>query len=116
VRSFPDDGNQVRVSSRGGRAPAWSRTAPEIFYETNDHRLMVASYRVQHGAIEIDAPRSWSERQLADTIVLPAFDLAPDGRSVVALLPHEEHKVAPADHVTVIVNFLDQLRRISPVD
>jgi serine/threonine-protein kinase len=116
VRSFPDDGNQVRVSTRGGRVPAWSRTAPEIFYETNDHRLMVASYRVKNGAIEIDPPRSWSERQLADTIVLPAFDLAADGRSVVALLPYDEHEVARADHVTVIVNFLDQLRRISPVN
>lgn len=116
VRSFPDDGNQVRVSTRGGRVPAWSRTAPEIFYETNDHRLMVASYRVKNGAIEIDPPRSWSERQLADTIVLPAFDLAADGRSVVALLPYGEHKVARADHVTVIVNFLDQLRRISPAN
>ena len=114
VRSFPDDGNQVRVSSRGGRVPAWSKTSPEIFYETNDHRLMVASYRVKNGAIEIDPPQSWSERQLADTIVLPAFDLAADGRSVVALLPHDEHNVAPADHVTVIVNFLDQLRRMSP--
>lgn len=116
VRSFPDDGNQVRVSSRGGRVPAWSRTAHEIFYETNDHRLMVASYRVKHGAIEIDPPRSWAERQLADTIVLPAFDLAADGRSVVALLPYDEHNAAPTDHVTVIVNFLDQLRRISPVN
>jgi Tol biopolymer transport system component len=116
VRSFPDDGNQVRVSSRGGRVPAWSKTAPEIFYETTDHRLMVADYRVINGAIEIDTPRLWSERQLADTIVLPAFDLAADGRSVVALLPHEEHNAAPTDHVTVIVNFLDRLRRISPVD
>jgi serine/threonine-protein kinase len=116
VRSFPDDGNQVRVSSRGGRVPAWSRSAPEIFYETTDHRLMVANYRVTNGAIEIDTPRLWSERQLADTIVLPAFDLAADGRSVVALLPHEEHNAAPTDHVTVIVNFLDHLRRISPLE
>jgi serine/threonine-protein kinase len=116
VRSFPDDGNQVRVSSRGGRVPAWSRTAPEIFYETNDHRLMVAGYRVNNGAIEIDPPRPWSERQLADTIVLPAFDLAADGRSVVALLPYDEHRVAPGDHVTVVVNFFDQLRRISPLN
>ncbi len=77
---------------------------------------MVANYRVTNGAIEIDTPRLWSERQLADTIVLPAFDLAADGRSVVALLPHEEHNAAPTDHVTVIVNFLDHLRRISPLE
>ena len=66
---------------------------------------MVAGYGVNNGAIEIDPPRPWSERQLADTIVLPAFDLAADGRSVVALLPYDEHRVAPGDHVTVVVNW-----------
>jgi serine/threonine-protein kinase len=108
VRSFPDQGNQVRVSSRGGRVAAWSKTSPELLYETNDHRLMIASYRIENGAFVADSPTPWSEEQLADSIVLPAFDLAPDG-SVIALLPHGGH-VAPNDHVTVLVNFLDYLQ------
>jgi len=113
VRAFPDDGTQVRISSRGGRVPAWSKTAPEILYETIDHRLMVASYRVEHGSLVAEAPRAWSNVQLADSIVLPAFDLAPDGRSVVALLPYGEDAAPAGDRATVLVNFLDEVRRVA---
>ncbi len=112
VRSFPDRGDQVRVSSRGGRVPAWSKTSPELLYETSDHRLMVARYRVENGAFVADPPTPWTQERLADSIVLPAFDLAPDG-SVVALLPHGDQAAAPLDHVTVLVNFSEYLRGVN---
>jgi serine/threonine-protein kinase len=111
VRSFPDRGDQVRVSSRGGRVPAWSKTSPELLYETSDHRLMVATYRVANGAFIADPPTPWSQQRLADSIVLPAFDLAPDG-SAVALLPQGDQAAAPLDQVTVLVNFLEHLRTV----
>jgi serine/threonine-protein kinase len=109
VRSFPDDGNQVRVSHRGGRVPAWSKMSSELLYETSDHRLMVASYRIVDGTFVADPPAPWSHEQLADSIVLPAFDAAADG-SVVALLPHGEQVVRADDHVTVVVDFHAHLR------
>jgi serine/threonine-protein kinase len=111
VRSFPDNGSQVRVSNRGGRVPAWSKTDAELLYETNDHRLMAARYRVGDGVFHVETPTPWSSDQLADSIVLPAFDLAPDG-SVVALLPHGEQIVGANDHVTVLVNFSEHLRAV----
>lgn len=113
VRAFPDNGSQVRVSNRGGRVPAWSRTSSELVYETNDHRLMVASYRVQQDEFRVDAVTPWSTVQLADSIVLPAFDLAPDGDSVIALLPHDDGGGVD-DHVTVLVDFFAHLRSALP--
>jgi len=113
VRAFPDDDHQVRVSSHGGRIPAWSKGTSELFYETNDHRLMVASYSVQDGVFNAEPARVWSTTQLADTGVLANFDLAPDGKSVVALLSHGAAEQQPArDHVTLLLNFFDELRRV----
>jgi len=111
VRAFPDDGREVRVSTHGGRIPAWSRGGTELLYETNDHRLMVASYAVENGHFVPSPPRSWSPVVLADTGVLANFDLAPDGR-VLALLPtgdEPEH-----DHATLVLNLFDELKRIPP--
>ena len=113
VRSFPDDGTAVRISTNGGRISTWSKRRAEIFYETNDRRLMVVPYRIENGTFIAEAARPWSTRRLADLGVLANYDLAPDGESVVALVADGAEQ-APRDHVTVVVNFLDELRRRIP--
>src|SRR5262249_26154134 len=47
VRAFPDNGTQVQVSNAGGTMPVWSRSGHELFYRTEDQRIMVASYTVK---------------------------------------------------------------------
>jgi serine/threonine-protein kinase len=113
VRAFPDDGREVRVSTHGGRIPAWAHGEAELLYETNDHQLMVASYAVANGRFVPSPPRSWSPVVLADTGVLANFDLAPDGR-VLALLPTGDEAEPARDHVTLVLNFFDELERIHP--
>ena len=104
VRAFPDDGHEVRVSTHGGRIPAWARGGGELLYATNDHRLMVASYAVANSRFVPSPPRSWSPVVLADTSVLANFDLAPDGR-VLALLPAGDEAEPAHDHATLVLNF-----------
>jgi serine/threonine-protein kinase len=113
VRAFPDDGREVRVSTHGGRIPAWTRAGTELLYETNDHQLMVASYAVANGRFVPSPPRSWSPVVLADTGVLANFDLAPDGR-VLALLPTGDEAEPAHDHATLVLNLFDELERIHP--
>ncbi len=113
VRAFPDDGREVRVSTHGGRIPAWAHGATELLYETNDHQLMVASYTVTNGRFVPSPPRSWSPVVLADTGVLANFDIAPDGR-VLALLPAGDEPGPAHDHATLVLNFFDELERIHP--
>jgi len=114
VRSFPDDGTVVRISTHGGRISTWSKSRPEIFYESNDRQLMTVQYRIENGRFIAEATRPWSTRRLADLGVLANYDLAPDGESVVALLADGAGQSPARDHVTVIVNFLDEVRRRIP--
>src|SRR5262249_21848892 len=47
VRAFPDRGTRVQISNDGGAMPAWSRNGHELFYRTEDQRIMVANYTVK---------------------------------------------------------------------
>jgi Tol biopolymer transport system component len=111
VRAFPDSGRKWQVSSNGGNIPRWSPDGRRLFYRTNDHRIMVVNYTASVGAFHGDEPRVWRDMPLADTGVLPNFDVAPDGR-IAAMVPmpdaseHQDER-----HVTFVMNFLDEVRR-----
>jgi len=112
VRAFPDNGSKVRVSDAGGRIPLWSRDGHDLFYRTDDQRIMVAAYAVNRGAFAVQPPRQWSQRRLADLGVLSNLDLSPDGRRILALLPAAQPEERPTEnHVTFMLNFYDELRR-----
>ena len=114
VRPFPDKGGKWQVSNVGGAAyPMWSRTAPELFFETADANIMVAAYTVKNGAFVSDKPRQWSPTALVNLVNSSKnFDLAPDGKRIVALMPVEtEDDSGARNHVTFLFNFLDELER-----
>jgi hypothetical protein len=73
---------------------------------------MVASYKAAGDSFAADTPRPWSPHSLADTGVLPNFDVAPDGERILALVPasRSEDQQSP-NHVTVMLNFLEEVRR-----
>ena len=59
-----------------------------------------------------DKPRLWSEKRLANGTAGRNFDLAPDGKSVVSLLPGDGPEEARAQsHVTFLLNFLDEVQQ-----
>ena len=73
---------------------------------------MVANYTTQGGSFVVDSKRQWSQGRLADTGVLSNFDLSPNGRRILALMP----ALRPEDqqtenHVTFVLNFADEVRR-----
>jgi Tol biopolymer transport system component len=111
VRRFPDNGTKVRVSSSGGSVPRWSRNGRELLYRTEAQRIMVVTYTSNADAFVSSAPRAWSQQPLADTGVLPNFDVAPDGERVLALMPaarpEEQQSV---NHVTFMLNVSKEIR------
>ena len=116
VRAFPDKGARWLVSSGGGTMPVWSRTARELFYRDEDSRIMVATYSVTGATFVADKPRRWSERRLANTGLTPLFDLAPDGKRFAVLMADEgPEPQALKSHVTLVSNFLEELRRRVPL-
>ena len=117
VRAFPDNGGKWQISSSGGVYPAWSRTERQLFFESLDNRIMVTDYTVEGDSFIRDKPRVWSETRLANLGLFKNFDLAPDGKRVVALLPPEGGEAQqPQHHVVFLENFLDELRRRVPMN
>jgi hypothetical protein len=92
----------------------WSRSGRELFFESLDNRIMVAGYTVQGDSIVTDKRRLWSEKALANTVNFSKnFDLAPNGKRVVAVMPAEGGEAQ--HHVVFLENFFDELRRRAPV-
>jgi serine/threonine-protein kinase len=112
VRAFPDRGAKVQISNAGGMMPIWSRNGHELFYRTEDNRIMVANYTVRGESFMAEKPRLWFGKQLANLGVGVNFDLAPDGKRFVVLMPAESPEPREAqNHVTLVVNFFDEVRR-----
>jgi dipeptidyl aminopeptidase/acylaminoacyl peptidase len=115
VRSFPDKGEPVQVSRTGGRIPRWSRDGHELFFGTDDQRIMVAPYVIRGGTFVPGPPRRWTHVLLADTGVFPGFDLLPDRHHIVALVPATRaEEPETANHVTLMFSLMEELRQRVP--
>ena len=110
VRGYPDSGRQWSISTGGGTHPVWSRTANELFYRRDDLRLMVVPYTATGDAFVAGRPQVWSERRLHNLGLSGTFDLAPDGKRVAVVLSAEAPQAVPT-HVTLVLNFFDEVRR-----
>jgi Tol biopolymer transport system component len=118
VRAFPDTGGgKWQISNSGGTYPMWSRTGHELFFETLDNHIMVATYTVKGESFVADKPRVWSAQRLGGSVnAQKNVDLASDGKRIVALMPVETADDQKAQsRVTFLENFFDELRRKVPV-
>jgi serine/threonine-protein kinase len=113
VRAFPDKGVKWQISNGGGNYPRWSLTKPELLFETLDAHIMVATYSIKDGSFVPDKPRLWSPKPIVNMVnSVKNFDLAPDGKRIVALMPFEtpENPIVQS-RVTFLLNFPDELKR-----
>lgn len=111
VRSFPDTAKAIRVSTGGGRVPRWSPTSRELFYRTDNHMIMTAKYASKAGLFTVERVRRWSAKRLFDTGVLANYDVGRDGRIVVLLPADNSEDRQSENHVTIMLNFFEQVRR-----
>jgi hypothetical protein len=77
---------------------------------------MVTTYSAKGDSFSADKSHAWSDAQILDpNTALWNLDLAPDGkRFVVAPSPETAGGEKGSVHVTVLLNFLDELRRRAP--
>jgi serine/threonine-protein kinase len=113
VRPFPGPGGKWQISSDGGSFPVWSRTTKELFYRSNDMRIMVAPYTVIGDSFKADKPKLWSDGQFSERVGNPTYDVHPDGQRFAVI--KQQNPTATANRVVFIFNFFDELRRIAPV-
>ena len=113
VRAFPGAG-KWKISSSGGKFPAWSRTTRELFYLGGDDRIMVANYTINGDSFLASAARPWSSTKILRDGVRQNFDITPDGkRAVVFPRPADAQAEGPL-HTTFLLNFFDEVRRRIP--
>jgi Tol biopolymer transport system component len=105
-------GGQWAISNEGGSYPRWARDRQELFYFDDRGRIMAVSYTVQGDKFVAQKPRVWSDIRLGGR---PgghfAYDPAPDGSRIVALLPQEGEPEKQAGRLKILVNVDAQLRR-----
>jgi Tol biopolymer transport system component len=115
VRAFADDGRQWQISNAGGVLPSWSRNGHELFYRTEDQRIMVANYTVKGTSFEAEKPRAWFGKPLASVGLAANFDIAPDGKRLLVLMPPESTgQRENQSHVMLALNFFDEVQRRVP--
>lgn len=115
VRAFPNREAEWQISNSGGSFPVWSPDGHELFYRSPDDRIMVVNYSIQGAEFSADKPRLWSDRRLFNLGIAPTFDIAPDGKRFAVLMQPGDDRPRPAqNHVTLMLNFLDEVRRRAP--
>ena len=106
-----------RISTGGGRSPLWSRNGRELFYKSLDNQIMVSTYTAKSGSFAADKQRTWSNTQILDPGpgAQWSLDLAPDGKRLAVFpRPDATGEQKGSVHVTVLLNFFDELRRRVP--
>ena len=114
VRAFPDKGGKWQVSNSGGVYPVFSRNGRELFFRTEDNRIMVAAYTGGGDLFVADKPRVWSEKRIADTGLNGInYDVASDGKRIAALMPVEAPETEKAqNHIIFLLDFDELGRRV----
>src|SRR5262249_32255761 len=113
VRPFsstrPLTGGPWQISKDGGQAPIeWSANGKELSYLAPNGAVYVVSYTVNGDTLVASPPRLWSAK--SPPFVGPPAML-PDGKRFIVVLPSSEAATARQTHISVLLNFADELHR-----
>jgi len=101
VQAFPGGGKRVQVSLNGGGFVSWSRDGRQLFFLEEKKMMAVTVERDTFGppSMLFEAP-------------LIGYDVAADGRFLGVL----RDSSVPQAPVNIVVNWLDELKRLVPSD
>lgn len=86
VRPFPGPGGKWLIPTSRGLSPRWSHNGRELFYSSEDSKIMVATYLVSGDSFHADNPRPWSPGQFSRARgYTSTFDLHSDGKRFAVL-------------------------------
>jgi serine/threonine-protein kinase len=109
-------GSKTQISTKGGIWPMWSQNGRELFYISDDRRIMVASYATKDDLFLPNRPALWCPFQVMAPpatlrMATSSVDLAPDGKRFAVLVPADTEAPQAPTHVNVLLNFFDELAR-----
>jgi serine/threonine-protein kinase len=115
VRPFPGPGGKWQISTGGGLMPKWSRNGKELFYRTEDSKIVVVTYTASADSFNAGKPQLWSPGQFTERgLGVYNFDLHPDGKRFAVLKFPGTEQTPAVNKVSFIFNFFDELRRKLP--
>jgi serine/threonine-protein kinase len=127
VRPFPKvDDARSQVSSEGGARPLWARNGKELFYVTPDGNTLMTvevssgpTFRKGTPQKLLDTRRYFFPVALGNTgNAGRTYDVSDDGRFLVVRATAEEPGGEPAapPSITVVLNWLEELKRLVPTN
>jgi len=115
VRPFPGPGGKWMISNGSGLMPRWSHDGHRLFYATVTGRLMVVDCQARGDSLIAGSPSPWGGSQSVSGAAFRAtYDVALDGKRVVAMTSDESDMPKGNLHVTFLLNFFDELKRRVP--
>lgn len=115
VRSFPGPGGPWKVSTAGGKIPIWSPATRELLFMGGDDRIMAVDYTVRGASFTFGSPHPWSPTVVRRNGYQQSFDIMPDGHRIVTLPRASTDERADHLHATLLLNFVDELKRRLPL-
>ena len=116
VQSFTPDGHagseRVQISKNGGSQPRFSANGQELFYLTNDGRMMAVAITGHGAAFEHgEAKELFKTHTLLPTVeVRYDYDVSRDGqRFLIATILDGPHAAPPVP--TIVLNWMAALRK-----
>ena len=112
VRAFPGPGGKWQISSGNGpnRAPAWSADGNSLYYWTPSSIIEVPI------AVEGDSLRAGKLEVVLEGTYRPPFGVARDGRFFLIRGGQGDAQQAEISHVTLVLNWLEEVKRLVPTD
>ena len=118
IQAYPGLGAKTPVSIGGGQELVWSPDGSEIYYRSGQ-KMMAVSVRT-NPTLQVGGPHELFEgtQFTAGAGGARQYHIAPDGRF---LMVREGEAATGAsqtqfDHLVVVENWFDELRRLAPVD
>lgn len=117
VRPYPGPEPVTPVSRDGGARPVWSRDGRRLFYRSgtdNRTKMMAVDVSTAEGTFRPGAVRELFDQPYLGTAPMRSYDVAPDGRFLMA----EDWKPPPqpVTRLHVALNWLEQVERLVPHD
>jgi serine/threonine-protein kinase len=110
VRPFPGPGGKWQISDGTSASRAvWNPHGGELYYQSADNQIIVVPYTADRDTFVPGKPSPWSDVHVSHMLSVRNYDIASDGKHVVALLNSDSGK--NASRITVLLNFFDEVKR-----
>jgi serine/threonine protein kinase len=106
VQPLARTGEKWRISSNGGAMAQWRRDGKELYYVTNDRRLMSVDVNPSSPKFESSAPRQLFQANIKESNL--SYGVTPDGQRFLVNAYAQTNNPAP---MTIVLNWATDLKK-----